>query len=452
MQIQFLGATDTVTGSKYLVHHGAQRLLVDCGLFQGFKQLRLRNWAPLPCKAEALDAVILTHAHIDHSGYVPLVVRQGFRGPVYATYATRDLCRIMLPDSGGLQEEEAAYLNRHRLSKHDPALALYTREDATRSLRSFHPVAWHKTWEPLPGLQASFTHAGHMPGAASLRLDDGQSSVLFSGDLGRSDDLLMRAAEPPPAADHIVVESTYGDRLHPDTDVLEQLADVINRTAARGGTLIIPAFAVGRAQLILHAIHLLKQRGAIHHLPVYLNSPMAADAMQVFRHHHAELRLSADECEAMEHAAQVIRTPDESRELNARRGPMVIVAGSGMATGGRVIHHIKAFAPHKRNTILLAGFQAGGTRGAALAAGAATVRIHGEDVPVRCEVAQLDSLSAHADAAGLEAWLRSAPRPPRRAFVTHGEPAAADALRIRVERSLRWPAYVPHYLETVDLR
>ncbi|MBI5277156.1 MAG: MBL fold metallo-hydrolase [Burkholderiales bacterium] len=452
MDLQFLGATGTVTGSKYLVRHAGRHVLVDCGLFQGYKDLRLRNWQPLSLAAVDIDAVVLTHAHIDHSGYLPLLVKQGFRGPVFATAATRDLCRIMLPDSGGLQEEEADFLNRHRLSRHAPALPLYTRNDAVRSLERFHTVGWGKDFEPLQGLAARFSRAGHMPGAASLRLADAHTSVLFSGDLGRANDLMLLAPEPPPHADHVVVESTYGNRQHGDGDLLEALAAVINRTSARGGVLVIPAFAVGRAQTLLYAIHLLKQRGAIHHLPVYLNSPMAADAIEVYRHHLRELRIPPADCEAMAHAAHVVRTPDESRELNARKGPMVIVAGSGMATGGRVVHHIKAFAPHKRNTILLAGFQAGGTRGAALAAGAKSVRIHGEDVPVRCEVAQLDAASAHADAPEVESWLRSMKAPPSRVFVTHGEPPAADAMRQRIERGLGWDAYVPYYLESVSLK
>ncbi len=451
MDIQFLGATGTVTGSKYLVRHGKRTVLVDCGLFQGFKQLRERNWEPLPVKASAIDAVVLTHAHIDHSGYLPLLVKQGFKGPVFSSTPTRDLCRIMLPDSGGLQEEEAEYLNRHHLSKHAPALPLYDRRDAIHSLERFEPVAWAKPFEVVPGVKAVFSRAGHMPGAASVRLDNGTTSVLFSGDVGRPADLVLRAPDAPPAADHLVVESTYGDRMHPAGDAMEQLATVINRTSARAGVLIIPAFAVGRAQTLMYMIHLLKQRGAIHHLPVYLNSPMAADATQVYRKHARELRLTPGECEAMAGAAEVVRTPEESRELNARKGPMVIIAGSGMATGGRVVHHIKQFAPQKRNTILLVGFQAGGTRGATLAAGGKSVRIHGEDVPVRCEVTQLDSLSAHADAAEMEQWLRGMKGAPRRTFVTHGEPNAADAMRQRLERNLRWNCHVPYYLETAEL-
>lgn len=451
MQIQFLGATGTVTGSKYLLRNGEGAVLVDCGLFQGYKQLRLRNWEPLPVRADGISAVVLTHAHMDHSGYLPLLVKQGFRGRIYCSAPTRDLCRILLPDSGGLQEEEAGYANRHHLSKHDPALPLYTREDAVRCLERFEPVPWHQDFRPVPWLTATLSRAGHMAGASVVRLADGKRSIVFSGDLGRADDPVLRAPEAMPGADYAVVESTYGDRLHPTVDPFEQLADVINRTSARGGTLVIPAFAVGRAQTLLYGIDLLKKRKRIHHLPVYLNSPMAADALQVYRHHASELRISRAECEAICNAAQIVHTPDESRALNARKGPMVIIAGSGMATGGRVVHHLKHFAPDRRNTILLAGFQAGGTRGASLAAGAPTVRIHGEDVPVRAEVARIDAFSAHADAGELEAWLRTAPAAPRRTFITHGEPAAADALRQRIERHLGWTVTVPDYLQSVTL-
>ena len=451
MHLQFLGATDTVTGSKYLVQHGSARLLVDAGLFQGFKELRLRNWSPLPVRAAQLEAVVLTHAHIDHSGYLPLLARQGFDGPVYCTPATYELCRILLPDCGYLLEEEAEFNNRHGTSKHHPALPLYTRDDAVRCLRLFKPVKYEEAFEPVPGLHARFWNSGHMPGSAFVRLDDGKRSILFSGDLGRPNDLMLKPPVTPEAADYLVIESTYGDREHLATDPLTVLADVINRTAARGGVVVIPAFAVGRAQALLYCIHLLKQRGLIHHLPVYLNSPMAASATRVYLRHTELLRLSRGECEAMAAGAQVVETADDSRLLNARKGPMVIVAASGMAVGGRVVHHLKAFAPDRRNTILLAGFQAAGTRGAALANGAARLRIFGEDVPVRAEVARLDHLSAHADAGEILAWMGELQRAPKKVFITHGEPAAADALRQRIERELHWHCHMPYYTETVDL-
>jgi metallo-beta-lactamase family protein len=451
MNLQFLGATGTVTGSKYLLRNKGASLLLDCGLFQGYKQLRLRNWSALPVSPASIDAVILTHAHIDHSGYVPLLVRNGFRGKVFCTEATYDLCRILLPDSGHLQEEEAMYLNRHALSKHKPALPLYTRDDALRCLKRFAPVPSGRVWEPAAGFNASLHHSGHMPGSSFVRIDDGARSILFSGDIGRPNDLVMKPPARMPGADYLVVESTYGDRLHEPADVHKQIADVINRTSARGGVVVIPAFAVGRAQTLLHCIQQLKDRGDIRDVPVYLNSPMAASATQVFQHHLGELRLTREECDAMASVARIVETPDESRELNTRRGPMVIIAASGMATGGRVVHHLKAFAPHPRNTILFAGFQAGGTRGATIAGGASTVRIHGEDVPVRAEVAMLDSISAHADAAEIVEWLRGFERAPRTTFITHGEPAAADAMRQRIERQLHWNCWVPDYLESAGL-
>ena len=452
MKLQFLGATDTVTGSKYLLQHDKSRVLVDCGLFQGYKLLRLRNWAPPPVKPASIDAVILTHAHIDHSGYLPLLARQGFHGKVFCTPATYDLCRILLPDSGHLQEEEAEYTNRHKLSKHKEALPLYTRDDALQCLKLFHPIPYGTDWQPAPGLHARMTPSGHMAGSSFVRLDDGSRSILFSGDIGRPHDLVLKPPVQMDGADYLVVESTYGDRPHKNSDPLLELGKVINRTAARGGVVVIPAFAVGRAQSLLHCIQLLKAQGVIHNIPVYLNSPMAASAMQVYLKHKSELRLTAAECDALAHAAHIVQTPEESRLLNARHGPMVIIAASGMATGGRVVHHLKAFAPDKRNTILFAGFQAGGTRGASIAGGSPTVRIFGEDVPVRAEVAMLDDLSAHADAAEIVSWLKGFKAPPKQTFITHGEPAAADAMRQRIERELHWKVHMPFYLETVLLR
>ena len=451
MDLQFLGATETVTGSKYLLRTGSSTVLVDCGLFQGYKQLRLRNWAPLPLAPAGIDAVVLTHAHLDHSGFVPLLARQGFRGPVYCTPATFDLCRILLTDSGHLLEEEAEYLNEHRLTKHETALPLYTRDDALRCLKLFQPVDFGATWQPAPDVDCRFTPSGHLPGSALTEITAGQRSILFSGDIGRPHDPILKPPAQVAKADYLVVESTYGDRRHSQEDSLQQLAGVINRTSARGGVVLIPAFAVGRAQALMHLIQVLKERGEIKPLPVYLNSPMAAAATQIYHEHLDEMRLSVAECRAMTKDVQIVSTPDESRQLNGRHGPMVIIAASGMATGGRVVHHLKAFAPDPRNTILLTGHQAGGTRGASLAAGASTVRIHGEDVPVRAQVVMMDTLSAHADAQEIMDWLRGFAKPPRQTFITHGEPAAADALRLRINRELQWDCRVPYYLESASM-
>jgi metallo-beta-lactamase family protein len=451
MRLSFLGAAGTVTGSKYLVERNGRRLLVDCGLFQGYKNLRLLNWEPLPFDPRELDAVVLTHAHLDHSGALPLLVRQGFRGPVLATPATIELCKLLLPDSARIQEEDAAYLNRHGMSKHKPALPLYTEDDAERALRRFEALSFDEPADVMRGVSATLHPAGHILGAASAALSIDGTTLLFSGDLGRPDDLLMRPPAPIARADHIVVESTYGDRLHEAHDSEAALGEAIRRTAARGGTVVIPAFAVGRAQLLLYMIHRLKARNAIPDLPVFLNSPMAIDMTAIYQRHRTEHRLSPEECRGMCGVAAMVRTPEESRALNRLHYPAVIVSASGMATGGRVLHHLKALAPDHRNTIVLAGYQAGGTRGARLLAGEGSLRIHGEDVPVRAEVVSLQGLSAHADAGQIVQWLRSAPQAPRSVYLTHGEPAAADALRQRIERELGWNAAVPRLGQVVEL-
>ena len=449
--IRFLGATGTVTGSKYLLEAAGKKLLVDCGLFQGFKQLRLRNWASLPLQPAALSAVVLSHAHLDHSGYLPLLVRNGFAGKIYCSGATYDLCRILLPDAGRLQEEEADYANRSGFSKHKPALPLYTGEDAERSLKSFAPVGFGEEIG-LDGLRAKLLPAGHILGAAIVTIGDGKRKIVFSGDLGRPNDPIMVPPAPVGSADYLVLESTYGNRRHDPEDPRAKLGRVIRKTVERGGIVVIPSFAVGRAQSLLYYIHALKSEGAIPaDLPVYLNSPMASDATQVYRKHRAEHRLNVEACRAMCGAAAIVNTPEESRRLNEMRGPMVVIAASGMATGGRVVHHLKAFAPNPRNTILFSGFQAGGTRGAAILAGAESVKIHGAYVPIRAEVAVIDNLSAHADCAEILDWLKTFEHPPRETFVTHGEPAAADALRHRVEESLGWRCRVPDYLESASL-
>jgi metallo-beta-lactamase family protein len=450
MRIDFLGGTGTVTGSKYLLSHGGRRLLVDCGLFQGLKQLRLRNWDVLPVDPASIDAVLLTHAHIDHSGFVPRLVRLGFKGTVYCTKATLELCELLLPDSGRLQEEDADYANRHGHSKHKPALPLYTEQEARAALGRVEAVAFGQECSPWPGWSWQLARAGHILGAGSLRVGWGGASILFSGDLGRSQDLLMRPPEVARPAEYVVVESTYGDRRHPTADTLTELAGVINRTAARGGIVLIPAFAVGRAQTLLHCIHLLKDAHRIPDMPVYLNSPMATDATRIYRKHCDEHRLSAQQCATMLGKTIVVNTVEESIRLNTLAFPSIIVSASGMATGGRVLHHLKAYAPDARNTILFAGFQAAGTRGAAMLAGAEAVKIHGAYVPVRAEVANLETLSAHADREELLAWL-DAQQAPRRVFVTHGEPVAADALRLAIEERHGWPCTVPEYRESLEL-
>lgn len=452
MKLQFLGATNTVTGSKYLLSHGARKLLVDCGLFQGYKELRLRNRAPFAIDPAQVDAVVLTHAHLDHSGYLPLLVKDGFRGKIYCSAATYDLCQLLLPDSGHLLEEEAIYANRHGFSKHTPALPLYSEADAVRALRHFHPLAFGTWFTPAAGIQCMLSPAGHILGAAIVTVRADGKTMVFSGDLGRSNDPITVAPALIDETDFLVIESTYGDKVHDPADPLIMLGKTVRETAARGGVTVIPAFAVGRAQALLYDLHRLKERGEIPaRLPIYLNSPMAADTTALYRKHRREHRLGYDECSALRQAAHFVNSVAESIELNQRQVPMVIVAASGMATGGRVLHHLKAFAPDPRNTILFAGFQAAGTRGAAMLAGVDAIKIHGQYVPLRAQVAQISNLSAHADSDELMAWLRHFRRAPQRTFITHGEPEAAAALRSRIENELGWSCTVPAYLDEVAL-
>jgi metallo-beta-lactamase family protein len=449
VQIRFLGAADTVTGSKFLVEHGDHRVLIDCGLFQGYKPLRLRNWAALGVAAELIDAVLLTHAHIDHSGYLPLLRLQGFKGTVHASPATKDLCGLLLPDSGHLQEEDAAFANRHGFSKHDPALPLYTRQDAVNCLPMIKAQAWHQTFSPAPGFKATFSMAGHILGASSILLEVAGRRILFSGDLGRPDDLLMWPPENAPQADAVLIESTYGNRSHPADDVMAELGDALQRVAARGGVAVVPVFAVGRAQAILHAIGRLKQKGDIPHgLPVFLDSPMAVSTTDLYvRHPHAH-KLDAADLETLRHVAHMVETPEASKALARHHGPMVILSASGMATGGRVLHHLGLYLPDHRNMVILTGHQAGGTRGASLRDGASTVRIHGQDVPVRAEVVNLKSASAHADKDQLLSWLKTMPQAPDQVHVVHGERDASDALRSAIEHQLGWRAVVPEHGST----
>ncbi|NML31208.1 MBL fold metallo-hydrolase RNA specificity domain-containing protein [Paraburkholderia antibiotica] len=451
MKLTFLGASETVTGSRYLLEEPGLRILVDCGLFQGVKNLRLRNWAPLPVPADSIDAVILTHAHIDHSGYLPLLARSGFHGPVYCTPGTAALCEIMLPDSAKLQEEEADFANRHGFSKHRPALPLYTQDDAQRALRLLVPQRVDHPVDLPHGLCFRFLSSGHILGAASVVMCRNHTLLAFSGDVGRPADPIMRAPTPLAHADYLVVESTYGDRLHPDSNPQDELERIFNRTFAKGGVVVMPCFAVGRAQEILYYIAELKETGRMAHVPVYLDSPMAASVTQVYRRHLAEHRLTISGAGAIDKAAIMIRSVEESKAIASHNGPMVIIAGSGMATGGRVLHHLRLYASDPRNTIVLVGYQAAGTRGAALAAHEPAIKLFGEYVRVRANVESISSLSAHADYHELLQWLSSLTDAPTRTFVTHGEPAAADAMRRRIVETLGWSCEVPTYLQTVEL-
>jgi metallo-beta-lactamase family protein len=446
VSITFLGGAGTVTGSKYLVRHGNETLMIDCGLFQGYKQLRLRNWNPVPVAPNGIQAIVLTHAHLDHSGFLPLLVREGFQGRVFTSDATRDLCKILLPDSGHIQEEDAAFANRYGFSKHAPALPLYTRQDALDCLPRIHAVKLHHPFAPIPGWKVSLRSAGHILGASSILVEVAGKTILFSGDLGRPDDTLMNPPEDAPLADTVLLESTYGDRTHPHENLLAELGPALHQLAKRGGVAVVPVFAVGRAQALLHAIAQLKAQGIVPHgLPVFLDSPMAVHTTHLFEQHLGEHRLSKQECHALTHSATMINSLDESRALAARHGPMVILSASGMATGGRVLHHIAHHAGNHRNMIILTGYQAPGTRGATLASGVRTVRIHGRDVEVNAEIVQLQSASAHADGSQLLHWLQTMPGKPDQVYVVHGEMPAADTLRCRIERELGIRAKVPEH-------
>jgi metallo-beta-lactamase family protein len=449
--LRFLGATGTVTGSRYLIEDDGRRVLVDCGLFQGYKQLRARNWKRFPVPPRSIDAVVLTHAHLDHSGYLPALVRDGFQGKVHCTPATAELCGLLLPDSGHLQEEEAKYAQRKGYSRHSDPLPLYTLDDARRALEHLHPVGFDELFEVTDGIAARFVPAGHLLGAAQVRLEVAGRTVHFSGDVGRPVDPMMRDPRPFEGADVLVCESTYGNRLHPPVDAEAELAQVINRVARRGGVIMIPAFAVGRSQGLMLQIARLRRREAIPPLPVYLNSPMAINATDIYHRHHEEHRIGFEDCKAMFDIAERIRTAEESKAINRRPGPFIVISASGMLTGGRILHHLASFAPEKKNAIVLSGFQAGGTRGAALVRGERTLRIFGRAIPIRAEVVQLEGLSGHADADELFAWMGQA-QAPQMTYITHGEPDAADALRFRIDHELGWNVRVPEHLESINLR
>jgi len=446
-----LGGAGTVTGSKHLVEHERGRLLVDCGLFQGYKELRERNWRPLPIPPSTIDAVVLTHAHLDHCGYLPRLIKDGFKGPIYATPATIDVAKLILRDSAFLQEKDAEFANRHGFSKHHPALPLYGRAEAERAIDALRPIAFQQDVPVAGGAELLFRRAGHILGAATAEVRVDGSRLIFSGDLGRFDDAVMLDPEPVTAADYLVVESTYGNRQHEKVDPAKALLEVIERTVRRGGTVVIPAFAVGRAQSLLYYIWKLKTAGQIDLVPIYIDSPMAINATDLLHQHREDHRLPADVCGDVCRVATYVRDTDSSKALSANRMPKVIISASGMATGGRVLHHLKAFGGDPRNTILFSGFQAAGTRGRALIEGQRQVKIHGDWIDIRAEVDELSMLSAHADVDEIMRWLSGFRQPPARTFIVHGEPSGSKGLGERIERDLGWKWHIPAMGERIDL-
>ncbi len=451
MRVTFHGAAETVTGSRFLFDTDRSRVLVDCGLFQGLKRLRRQNWEPFAVPPASIDAVVITHAHIDHSGYLPALVRDGFDGPIWCSEGTADLLELLLLDSAHLQEEDASFANRHRSSRHDPALPLYTTADARKALGQLRTVGFHAPTELADGIGATLSRAGHILGSSTVLLEADGRSVLVTGDVGRPDDPVMAAPDPPPAADFLVTESTYGDRIHGTGDVAEELAVIVRRTLDRGGTVLIPSFAIGRTQAVLFLLAELRRRGRIPDVPVYLNSPMAISATELFLAHPGEHRLDEAECQLLRENVRFVRTPDESKQLTPRRGPMIVVSASGMATGGRVLHHLRTVAPDHRSSIVFVGFQAAGTRGDSLVRGTDEIKIFGQYVPVRADVHRIDGLSAHADWRELIEWLDSGSLRPERTFVVHGEAASADAFRRRLRDELGWSAEVPLQHERHEL-
>lgn len=460
--LRFLGAAGTVTGSKYLLELRGSSVLIDCGLFQGYKELRLRNWESLPVDPKSINWVLLTHAHIDHSGYLPRLVRDGFTGPVYATSATADLLKILLPDSAKLQEEDADYANRKGFSEHRPAQPLYTEKDAMSALRHLQKVPYEQTVRLNKFISARFVHAGHILGSSFIEVEiaePGRSplKVVFSGDLGRYDEPILNDPGSETEADYLLVESTYGNRLHDRANPKERLAEIINATAERGGKIVIPAFAVGRTQLLVYYLRELEDEGRIPVLPVSVDSPMGAETTRLYSRHHEEHDFDMDRLENLRknplstHNFSLVQGRSGSVALNSQTGSAIIISASGMATGGRVLHHLARWLPDPASSVLLVGYQAAGTRGRRLHDGEKEISIHGEIVPVRAHIESISSLSAHADADEIMRWLRGFQRPPRATFITHGEPDAAQALRDRISSELGWKAVIPAYNQVAEL-
>jgi len=452
-----MGAARTVTGSKYLLEHGGKRVLVDCGLFQGLKDLRLRNWAQFPTPPREIDAVVLTHAHLDHVGYLPRLRSDGYKGRVFCTAGTKELCGLVLPDSGRIQEEDARQANRHGYSKHHPALPLYTESDALAALTQLQPIGYQRAIEIVPGISIEFFPAGHLLGSAFVvaRLQSGPT-ILFGGDLGR----YARPVLPDPSnavqADVVLVESTYGDRDHVADDNGEELAQVVRTTVERGGKLIIPAFAIGRVEELLYWMRRLEQERRIPIVPVYVDSPMANGALKFYSARITELDedMRPTEKNVSTFATtrfQTVSSPQQSKELTASRKPSIVISSSGMATGGRVLHHMAASLPDPRNTVLFVGYQAAGTRGRQLVDGARDVRIHGQSISVNARIAKIDSMSAHADRGEIMRWLGTFPAKPSRVCLVHGEAEPMDALKTLIQQRLDWTAETPQHLQKLSL-
>jgi len=453
-QLTFLGAAQTVTGSKYLLEAGSSRVLVDAGLFQGLRELRRRNWDPLPVDPGSIDAVVLTHAHLDHSGYLPRLVAGGFKGRIFSTPGTQDLCRIILPDAGRLQEEDARQANKHGYSRHQPAEPLFTEADAFRALQRFQPLAYERPLRVASGIDIEFLDAGHLLGSAFIKATvavDGGRTVLFGGDLGRYGRPILPDPTPVSQADILLLESTYGNRLHPPDDRGEALAEIIQNTIKRGGRLIIPAFAIGRVEEVLYWIRRLESERRIGVHPVYVDSPMANEALRYYRQRAQSLDPDMHKNVEPTGRFTAIASPQQSKDLMKADFPCIVISSSGMATGGRVLHHLKFGLPDPRNTVLFVGYQSEGTRGRQLLDGVQQVKIHGQMVAVGAKIEKLDSMSAHADSSEIARWLSGFTAPPSMTLLVHGEPGPMQTLQASIEHSLGWQVHIPAYRESIEL-
>lgn len=460
-KLTFLGATETVTGSKYLLEVGGKRIMIDCGVFQGLKELRLRNWEPLPINPATIDYVLLTHAHIDHTGYLPRLVRDGFRGDVYCTETTKDLLGIMLPDSGKLQEEDARFANKHGFSKHRPALPLYTLEDAKESLQYIRGVDYRQEVQLTPEVKFYFQDAGHIMGSGMLEMfieeEKTGYKVLFSGDLGRPNTPILQDPAIVSYADYILVESTYGDRIHPRVEPRDELAGVIDRVQKRGGILLIPSFAVGRTQQLVYDLWQLMTAGRIPQWPIYIDSPMAVSATKIMIK-HPEIQddkareLHVDDVDVLtEHGIYLVSDQKASMRLNQIKRNAIIISASGMATGGRIVHHLAQRLPDDRHTVLFVGYQAMGTRGRAMVEGKDEVKLHGRYIPINAIVEMISGYSAHADYEEILTWLKHFQHKPRKVFLVHGEPPAQKALEAKIKDELWWNVRIPKYMDSFEL-
>jgi len=457
-KITFHGAARTVTGSKYLLEADGAQVLIDCGMFQGLKKLRERNWAPTPFDVNTLDAVVLTHAHLDHVGYLPRVVKEGFDGPVYCTPATTKLAELIMLDSAKIQESDAKYANKKGYSKHKPALTLYAGQDAKQAIQQFRSTPRGKWFSPAEPIWMRFHDAGHLLGSNMIEVEIRNQKeplrILFSGDVGRYDGPLYHDPAPPPACDYLVCESTYGNRDHPDSDLLAALEGVVHRAIERGGVMLMASFAVGRAQQLIYLLQVLKKEKRIPDLPIYLDSPMSVDATKIYKEHRDDHDLSEGELIDRKvlggPSLHLCRSADESKALNHVKGTAIIIASSGMMTGGRIVHHLKQRLPDKKTTVVIGGYMAIGTRGRRIQEGAEFIRMHGEEIPVHAAIESVPGLSGHADRTGLLRWLQDLPDP-RRVFLTHGEPDSAEALADELSGSRGWNVHVPDLGETVEL-